>query len=123
MSTFVEMFIYSNSGIQICMGRITIAVYRPKKGREAELDRLVKAHLPVLRKEGLVTGRVPVVMKAADQTVVEVFEWKSKEAISLAHSNAAVLKMWESFNEVCDYLPPVSVPEFQNMFAEFEAAN
>ena len=105
------------------MGRITIAVYRPKKGCEAELDELVKAHLPVLRKEGLVTDRLPVVMKAADQTVVEVFEWKSKEAILLAHSNTAVLKMWGSFNEVCEYLAPVSVPEFQNMFAEFEAAN
>jgi hypothetical protein len=105
------------------MGRITIAVYRPKKGSETALARLVRDHMALLSKENLITAREPVVMKAADGTIIEIFEWKSAEAIQAAHHNVAVGKLWSEFGEVCDYLPPVAVGEFHNMFAEFEAIN
>ena len=31
------------------------------------------------------TERAPIVMRAADETIVEVFEWVSREAIEGAH--------------------------------------
>ena len=105
------------------MGRITIAVYRPREGREKDLLRLVKEHLPILMKEGLITDRKSIVMQAADKSIVEVFEWKSKQAIENAHTNAAVLELWNRFNEVCDYTIPVNVKEFHAMFSEFEPIN
>ena len=46
------------------MGQFTIAVYRPKPGKEAELLQVVKEHVPTLRREGLATDRVAHVMKA-----------------------------------------------------------
>lgn len=67
------------------MGRFVIVAYRPRPGREAALDALVEKHVRVLAEERLVTDRVPCVMKAADGTVVEVFEWASAEAIARAH--------------------------------------
>jgi hypothetical protein len=105
------------------MGRITIASYKPKPGKDADLATLVRNHLPILQTQNLVTERKPIVMKATDGTIVEIFEWKSPEAISAAHTNPEVQKMWQAFNEVCEYLPPVSIKEFHNLFAEFEPIN
>ena len=105
------------------MGRITIAVYRPKKGKEDALLKLVHEHIPILKDQQLITERKPIVMQAADKTIVEIFEWKSAEAIKQAHTNAAVQDLWNRFNEVCTYDIPVNVKEFSNMFSEFEPIN
>jgi len=105
------------------MGRITIAVYRPIAGKEAELLELIDSHMPILKQEGLITDRKPYVMKAADGTIVEIFEWKSPAAIEAAHKNPQVAKLWERFGAVCEYLPPVKVTEFNNLFSEFEPIN
>ena len=101
------------------MGRIVIAAYRPKEGRNAELRELMRTHVLRLRQEGLVTDRASIVMEAADGTIVEVFEWKSKEAIEAAHSNAEVAKMWSEYSEVCEYVPIANVTEATQLFSEF----
>ena len=76
------------------MGVFVIAAYRPKKGKERLLRDVLKDHLPILRKERLVTDRPPYLMRAADGTFVEVFEWESAAAIEAAHGNSAVQAMW-----------------------------
>ena len=48
-----------------------------------------------------------MIMEAEDGTIVEVFEWKSKQAIDAAHTNPRVLEMWEEYAAVCDYVPGV----------------
>jgi hypothetical protein len=104
------------------MGQFVIVAYRPKPGKEQQLLEAVRDHLPVLRSQGLVTDRPPYVMRAADGTVVEVFEWKSAEAVSQAHSNPAVHALWGRFAVVCDYVPLNTLAECQLLFAGFEAA-
>jgi hypothetical protein len=59
------------------MGKFVIVAYRPRPGKEQELLQLTREHLPILRSEGLATDRPSYVMKSADGTIVEVFEWKS----------------------------------------------
>src|SRR5258708_7588702 len=103
------------------MGSISIACYKPRPGCEEALLELVRNHLPPLRAEGLVTERPSIVMRAADGTVIEVFEWVSQEAIAGAHQNPAVLDLWKRFEAVCWYETPSNLPEFQNMFSHFEA--
>src|SRR5205814_1331609 len=61
--------------------------YRPKPGKGDELLELVQSRVPTLRQEGLVTDRAPTIMRARDGTIVEVSEWKSREAIDAAHKN------------------------------------
>jgi hypothetical protein len=100
--------------------RIVIVAYRPLKGKESGLMAVVKKHLAVLSAEGLVTDRKPIVMRAGDGSIVEVFEWKSGQAITAAHTNAAVQALWSEFSEVCSYEKPVNIAEFQNLFSEFE---
>lgn len=103
------------------MGSISVACYKPLPGCEQELLELVRNHLPPLRAQGLVTDRVSIVMRTADGTIVEIFEWVSKEAIAGAHHNPAVLELWSRFEKVCSYEKPSNLPEFQNLFAHFES--
>jgi len=102
------------------MGSISVACYRPRSGCEQALLELVRDHLPPLRGEGLVTDRASIVMRAADGTIIEIFEWVSVEAIAGAHSNPVVLALWKRFEAVCSYEIPSNVAEFQNMFSHFE---
>jgi hypothetical protein len=105
------------------MGKITIACYRPKEGKAAALKELMKEHLPILISENLVTERKSIMMEAKDGTIVEVFEWISDKAIEQAHTNKAVLAMWERFALVCDYVIPTTIDEFTHLFSGFEPIN
>jgi hypothetical protein len=101
------------------MGRIVISCYKPKAGKEKALRALIVDHVPTLRRIGLVSERTPILMEATDGTLVEVFEWVSAEAIQSAHSHPAVLRMWEEYGKVCDYVPVAQVPEAAQLFSEF----
>lgn len=102
------------------MGVFVIVAYRPHPGREAELLQLVREHLPVLRREGLATERAPLVMRAGDGAIVEVFEWASREAVERAHASAAVQALWGRFAKVCAYAPLADLREAGELFAHFE---
>src|SRR5947199_4571130 len=97
-------------------GIVVIVAYRPKPGHEKELLEIVRTRVPTLRKEDLVTDRVPVMMRAKDGTIIEVSEWKSREAIEAAHKNPRVLALWEKFFAVCDCVPLKAVAEAETMF-------
>lgn len=104
-------------------GRIVIAGYKPKPGKEEQLEKLMGTHLARLRKENLVTDRESIVMKSEDGTILEVFEWKSHEAIESAHSNPEVQKMWAEYSEVCEYVPVSHAKEVSELFSNFEPLN
>ncbi len=101
-------------------GVVVIVAYRPKPGEENELVDLVRSRVPTLRKEGLVTDRVPTIMRSRDGTIIEVSEWKSQEAIDAAHKNPNVLAMWNKFFAICDCIPLNTLAEAKEMFAGFE---
>ena len=67
------------------------------------------------------TDRPPYLMRAADGTFVEVFEWKSAAAVEAAHGNSAVQAMWARFEEACTYESLLNLKETKEMFANFEA--
>jgi quinol monooxygenase YgiN len=100
-------------------GVCAVVAYRPKPGKEQELLELVRSRVPILHNEGLVTNRVPTIMRSRDGTIVEVSEWKSREAIDAAHKNPNVLAMWNKFFAVCDCVPLNTLPEVGDMFAGF----
>ena len=101
------------------MSRIVIACYRAKAGQQDALRGLIRDHVATLRAIGLATERVPITMAAADGTILEVFEWVSADAIKAAHTHPTVLKMWEAFGAVCDYIPVAQIPEASQLFSEF----
>jgi hypothetical protein len=99
------------------MGQISIACYRPKQGKEAALESIVRGHVQRLRDFGLATDRAPIIGRAKDGTIVEVFEWNSSEAIAEAHQHPGVHKMWAEFGDACDCVSFGSLAEAQDMFA------
>lgn len=105
------------------MGIIVIASFKAKEDKESELKELMISHHTRLLTEDLVTSRKPIIMQSNDDTFLEVFEWKSKEAIEDAHKNENVLKMWSEFEQICDYTKLNSLSEIDQMFPEFNPIN
>lgn len=105
------------------MERIVIVGYRPLPGKEKELVKLIKSHVEILRQENFATDRKSIIMQAKDGTVVEVFGWKSEEAMKTAHSHPRIQKMWEEYSEVCEYVPVAALPEATEIFSEFTPVN
>ena len=99
---------------------VVIVAYRPKPGKESETLDLVRSRVPTLHKEGLVTDRAPIIMRAQDGTIIEVSEWSSQEAIDAAHKNPNVLVMWTRFFEVWECVPLNTLSESSELFAGFE---
>lgn len=104
-------------------GVVVIVTYRPKTGKEQELLDLVRSRVPALRREGLVTDRAPVIVRAGDGTIIEVSEWKSRAAIDAAHKNENVWALWQRFFAICDCVPLSTLAEAEEMFAGFEPLN
>lgn len=105
------------------MGRIVIACYRPKPNKLKALIELTKEHHGILKDEGLVTDRTPVIMKSKDDCIIEIFEWKSKDSIDHAHANPEIQKLWERYGALCAFEKPTNIEEFESMFSEFESIN
>lgn len=102
------------------MGSLVIAVYRPKPGQEAALEALALEHTPALQAWGLATPRAPILGRARDGSIVEVFEWVSMEAVERAHTDPRVLELWGRFDAVCTYSKLAELSETQDLFAHFE---
>jgi hypothetical protein len=100
--------------------KIVVVAYKPKAGKQEALRKLMREHLTILKSQHLVTDRDSIIMESGDGTIIEVFEWKSRSAIEQAHSNPIVLKMWDAYTEVCDYIPIGQVEEAANLFSEFK---
>ena len=113
----------SGADKEVRVGRFVIVAYTPRPGKEQQLMAAVKKHLQVLHAEQLVTDKPGYVMRAADGTIVEVFEWLSADAINQAHANPSVQALWAEFAAACDYTPLSKLKESQEMFAEFDAVS
>lgn len=100
------------------MGEMVIVAYRPKPGREDGLMALMRGHVPDLRRLGLATGKPALLARAADGTVVEMFEWVDGGAAA-AHGHPEVQAMWGQYAAVCDYVPLRALPETADLFATF----
>jgi hypothetical protein len=75
----------------------------------------------LLREQDLVSERPRHAMRAGDGSIVEVFEWRSAEAVERAHSDPAVLALWSEFDAACEFVPMAALPEAQRPFSEFDA--
>ena len=98
---------------------IVIAIYRPRRGREAELDALVARHRPALVAAGLVTDRPFVIARSSDGAVLEIFEWKDRDAARRAHEDPQVGEIWSAMGEIADFPPLADLAESTRHFPHF----
>ncbi len=101
-------------------GQIVIAAYRPKSGKAADLEIILRRHVPTLRSAGLVTERPVTLLKSfTDGTYLEIFEWVSGEAAEKAHDTPAVAAVWEAIGAIADFVPLSALPESARPFPHF----
>jgi hypothetical protein len=99
---------------------IVICTYRVRRGREAEFERLLARHWPTLRSLDLVTDQAPQHYRGAEPdgapVFVEIFGWRSAEALRLAHEHPEVMVIWEQMDKLTEARggrPNLEFPHFQ----------
>ncbi len=103
------------------MGQITIAAFRPRPGKEADLLQVIADRLPLLRRLGLATDRAEVLMRSADGVIIQVSEWAGADAIRVAHETPEVLALWDRFEACSEYARLDTLAEVHEDFATFTA--
>ena len=101
------------------MGILVICSYKPRPGREDEARRLMADHVPLLRKHALVTARAVTQGEGKDGTLVEVFEWESREKSISAPSIPEIGAHWKAMAAAMEFVPLASLSEAQREFAHF----
>jgi hypothetical protein len=99
---------------------VVIAMYRPRKGKDAALRRLISRHLPTLRQLELVTDRPPVLVRSKNGTYLEIFEWRSIECARKAHEHPAVGRIWEAMEKIADWGKLGDLEEAKSTFPHFQ---
>jgi quinol monooxygenase YgiN len=98
---------------------VAFALYKPKPGKSKELEALIARHIPTRRELELVTDRAPVLVRSTDGTFIEVFEWRSGEAIGRAHQHPRLAMVWEAMGAIADFPPLSALPEANERFPGF----
>ena len=105
------------------MSKVGVILYRPRKGKEEELLKHIRAAFPMLRRNGFLTERKIFGMKAKDGRILVVFEWISEDAFDKAGAHPEVQEYWMEADRISSFDKPASLPEFQRTLPEFEALN
>ena len=84
---------------------------------------MVEDHISILRIENLATNPDPMIMRSADGCLVEVFEWKSADAIIWLTTIKPCPRYGKNSAQFVITKIPVNVAEFQQLFSEFEILN
>ena len=83
-----------------------LCTYVPKPGKEAELEKLLLKHGPMLEKVALRAAKPFALFKSRSKDgkvrFVERFDWISRRAPEIAHQTPEVMAMWEPIGALCD---------------------
>ena len=80
----------------------------------------MNTHVPRLRELGLVTDRGVQLLRAKDDTLLEIFDWRDAAAVETAHSHPLVQALWEEFSTACEFTTLDSLTEASQPFPHFE---
>jgi quinol monooxygenase YgiN len=114
------MVSYYPKGGGMMSSTVFMALYRPKPGKERELKEILKVHIPTLREEGLITNRELLTLQAEDGTIIEIAEWKSNEAIEMAHQSKNVMSIWDKIGSVAELTNLSTLNESKEPFPNFK---
>ncbi len=103
------------------MGRISVAAFKPKPGKENELLQVIADRVPLLWRLGYCTDREPILMRSRDGVIIQVSEWADDAAIEKAHETPEVLEMWQRFDACSAHVKLDALGEAHDDFATFDA--
>ena len=100
--------------------KIVFAIYKPHQDKGNELKKLILKHVPRLKSNKLITNREPLLVKSKNGIYIEIFEWKSTDAVEEAHENPEIQKLWDEIEKVCDFTNLESIEEVREYFPQFK---
>ena len=80
---------------------------------------MMAEHVPLLRKHDLITMRPVVQGEGKDGTLVEIFEWDSREKSAGAPSIPEIGAHWKAMAAAMEFVPLATLSEAQREFAHF----
>lgn len=83
--------------------KVVMAAYRARHGRFEELCSIVKEKRDFMVGAGYYTERAPYLLVSEEDPdlLIEIFEWKSLEAIDNAHKDPSVHEIWGRMDGIC----------------------
>ncbi len=99
-------------------GNTVICTYRVRQGEQARLLRILDRHFALLRERGYATADARQTFRgrdAAGPVVVDIFTWKSPQAVERAHHDPGVRELWgalEPLAEGRDGRPAMEFPHY-----------
>ncbi len=103
-------------------GIVVIGTYRPRSGKGAEFEALLRAHVPLLRSGGFLTERPGEVLRELKgDCLIEIFEWASRDAAVQAAQDPRVRDHWAKMQSAAEFLPLNTLAEANKPFCHFEA--
>jgi hypothetical protein len=90
--------------------------------RESEFRSLLAQHWPTLRKLDLVTDEPSQIYRIVDgegrPLILEIFHWKSDDAVRMAHEHPDVQAVWEPMMPLCEGrngMPSMQFPQAERL--------
>jgi quinol monooxygenase YgiN len=102
------------------MRHVGVVLYRPHKGKEEELLRLLRAAFPMLRRNGFISDSKVIGLRSRDGRIMVIFEWASAEAMDLAGEHPEVQEYWMEQDKLSTLDKAADLPEFQRTVPVFE---
>ena len=99
--------------------KIVFAIYKPHQNKGNELKKLILKHIPILKSNKLITNREPLLVQSKNGIYIEIFGWKSNDAVDEAHKNPEIQKLWDEMKKVCNYTNLESIDEVKEYFPQF----
>ena len=93
---------------------IVFAIYKPHQNKGNELKKLILKHVPILKSNKLITDREPVLVQSKNGIYIEIFEWKSNDAVEETHEIPEVQKLWDEMEKVCEFTNLESIEEVRD---------
>jgi hypothetical protein len=98
-----------------------MAVYRARDGCEEQLVDLLRRHYPTLNSLGLVANSGAILLRSPEEPAfIEIFEWKSQDAIRIAHEAKEVQALWAGLGDIARHITLTDLKESGKMFAKFQ---
>ncbi len=103
------------------MSVTVLCTYRVREGAEADFEALLAAHVPTLRRLGLITDRPTTTAREVGDgppTYIELFEWIDDDAAARASEVPDVIAVWEPMAALCevrDGRPAMEFPHYRDV--------
>ena len=103
---------------------VVLALYQVARENEKALLRLLPKKRRYFLKAGYATRRAPILLRSRQnpEIFIEIFEWKSQDAVAKAHQDPKVRAIWDEMDKLCKRIGKGlnEVPEFATPFPHFD---